>query len=76
MRRLGVGPDRQRIVQRVLRGEHGAAFHGMRRAAMLEQLFREHMRGAGEGLVDVAVADGKLGRDVVGAAGMGDGGAG
>ena len=70
VRRLGVGPDGQRVGDRLVGCQHGAAFHGVARAAMLEQGLAEDMRRPGERRIGLAVADGEFGGDIVLAAFM------
>jgi hypothetical protein len=70
MRALRRHIDGERFRDRVGRRDHAAAFHEKRAAAMLEDLFAEHMRGLGEGGVGVADADRDEGGEIVRRAAM------
>ena len=56
--------DGQRLGDRIGRRDHAAAFHEERPAAVLEDLFAKHMRGAGERRVDVADVERDVGAEI------------
>ena len=64
VRRLCRRPHRQHIGAAVVSCQHGAAFERHGTAAMKEEFVLEHVCGAGECRLDVAVAHGNDGRDI------------
>ncbi len=64
VRLLGRGPDRHGLVLAPPFGDQAATFDRMRAAAMLPDVLVEHVRGLGEGGIDVAEGDLVGGRDI------------
>ena len=52
---LGRTPHRCAVFQRVVIRHHTTAFHGVGAAAVLPDMFVEHMGGVGESGIDIAV---------------------